>query len=370
MKNTTASTISFALLAFLVILISGCGKPGSKGKKESTDQKSGTMFKVVDLPDEKKVEVWIDGDLFTSYIYPDQLAKPVLYPLITASGKVLTRGIPLDPIAGERVDHPHQIGVWMNYGDVNGLDFWNNSEAIPEEDKYRFGTITHKEVRNIQGRDDLGMLEVVNEWKTPDGIVLLEEQTRFIFSVQGNSRIIDRITTLQALNQAVSFKDNKEGMFAVRVARALELPSDKPAIFLDAQGVPAETEVLDNTGVNGNYLSSEGIDGEGVWGTRARWMKLHSTIDGEKVAIVIFDHPDNVGYPTYWHARAYGLFAANPLGQSIFTNGEQVLDFKLAANESVSFKFRLLVHSGKALRKQTIDTFADQFAELQTLAFH
>lgn len=370
MKKTTISIIPLTFIGILIIMISGCNNNGSTAKKGATDQVAETRFKVVELPDEKKVEVWIDGDLFTSYIYPDHIAKPVLYPLITASGKVLTRSYPMDTIPGERVDHPHHVGHWMNYGDVNGLDFWNNSEARPAEDKHMYGTIFHKEVRNIQGRDDMGMLEVVNEWKTPDGIVLLEEQTRFIFSVQGNSRIIDRITTLHALNQEVSFKDNKEGMFAVRVARAMELPSDKPAVYLDAHGVPTETKVLDNTGVNGNYLSSEGIEGGEVWGTRARWMKLHSTIDGEKVAMVIFDHPDNVGYPTYWHARGYGLFAANPLGQSVFSKGEQVLDFKLAPNESVSFKFRLLVHSGKELRTESIHTLADQFAELQTLAFH
>jgi len=370
MKNTVSFVLTTVLSLLLMVTISGCGNAGAKGKKESTDQKSGTRFKLVELPDEKKVEVWIDGDLFTAYIYPDHIAKPVLYPLKTASGKVLTRGFPLDTVPGERVDHPHHIGHWMNYGDVNGLDFWNNSTARPEEDKHLYGTIFHKEVRNIQGRDDMGMLEVVNEWKSPDGVVLLEEQTRFIFSVQGNSRIIDRITTLQALNQEVSFKDNKEGMFAVRVTRAMELPTDKPDIFMDAHGHPTETKVLDNTGVNGNYLSSEGIEGGEVWGTRARWMELHSTMEGEKVAIVIFDHPDNVGYPTYWHAREYGLFAANPLGQAVFSKGEQVLDFKLAANESVSFKFRLLVHSGRELKPEAIHTLADQFSELQTLAFH
>lgn len=365
--------LSFPLLFIALIssfLISGCSNKDSAEKKGLTNQVSETRFKIVELPEEKMVEVWIDGELFTAYIYPDHIAKPVLYPLITSSGKVLTRGFPLDTVSGERVDHPHHIGHWMNYGDVNGLDFWNNSEARPSADRHKYGTIFHKEVRNIQGRDDMGMLEVVNEWKTPEGIVLLEEQTRFIFSVQGRSRIIDRITTLHALSQEVSFKDNKEGMFAVRVARAMELPSEKPDIFMTANGIPTETKVLDNTGVSGNYLSSEGMEGEGVWGTRARWMKVYSTIEGEKVAMVIFDHPDNVGYPTYWHARAYGLFAANPLGQAVFSKGEQVLNFKLAANESVSFKFRLLVHSGKELKTESIHTLADQFAELQTLAFH
>lgn len=197
----------------------------------------------------------------------------------------------------------------------------------------------------------MGMLDVVNEWLTPRGDVLLEEYTHFFFSAQGSSRIIDRITTLQALGQEVLFKDNKEGMFAVRVARPLELPSEKDGDLAEA---------------NGNYLSSEGIQGEFVWGTRARWMKLYGTLDSEKVALVIFDHPDNVGYPTYWHARSYGLFSANPLGQAVFSEGKQVLDFKLAPHESVTFKYRLLVHSGSELSPNFLDSMAEEFARVQT----
>src|SRR5882757_1995727 len=70
----------------------------------------------------KKVDVMIGGKLFTSYIYPDDLDKPVLYPVYTSKGTVITRGFPRDPRPGERVDHPHHVGIWFNYGDVNGLD--------------------------------------------------------------------------------------------------------------------------------------------------------------------------------------------------------------------------------------------------------
>jgi hypothetical protein len=345
-------------------MLFGCGSksPDSSRKVASADQMD--KFRLVEIPAEKKVEVWIGDNLFTSYIYPDHIAKPVLYPLTTTSGKVLSRSYPLDIIPGERIDHPHHVGLWLNYGDVNGLDFWNNSEAIPEKDKHLYGAIFHKKVEKAEGGEKSGLLEVVNEWKGPDGVVLLEEHSTFEFSVQGSSRIIDRTTTLKALDQEVSFKDNKEGMFAVRVARELELPSDSPAIFTDAHGNPTETKVLDNAGVNGNYLSSEGIEGMDVWGTRGRWMELYSTMEGENVALVIFDHPGNVGYPTYWHARGYGLFAANPLGQSVFTNGEKQLNFKLDPHESVTFKYRLLVHSGDQLSVASINELADKFANL------
>jgi hypothetical protein len=40
----------------------------------------------------KKVDVMIDGKLFTSYIYPDDLDKPVLYPMHTSKGTVITEG--------------------------------------------------------------------------------------------------------------------------------------------------------------------------------------------------------------------------------------------------------------------------------------
>src|SRR5437870_4593323 len=71
----------------------------------------------------RRVDVSIDGQPFTSYIWPDRLAKPVLYPLRTANGTIITRGYPLEPRPDERVDHPHHVGMWLNYENVNGIDF-------------------------------------------------------------------------------------------------------------------------------------------------------------------------------------------------------------------------------------------------------
>jgi len=83
-------------------------------------------IRLVSLPDEHKVDIFIDSIYFTSYIYPDNMEKPVLYPLNSSSGIPVTRGFPIDPKPNERIDHPHQTGMWFNYGNVNGLDFWNN----------------------------------------------------------------------------------------------------------------------------------------------------------------------------------------------------------------------------------------------------
>ncbi|MCK5456992.1 MAG: PmoA family protein, partial [Melioribacteraceae bacterium] len=151
--------------------------------------------------------------------------------------------------------------------------------------------------------------------------------------------------------------DNKEGMIGIRMARQLELPSDKPSRLSDAHGNVTELPVVDNTGVSGNYLSSEGVTGLDVWGKRAKWVALSGNIENKDVSVVIMDNPTNVGYPTYWHARGYGLFAANPLGQKVFSDGKEELNFSLKPEESVVFKYRILLLDGKSSKQQLEDEY-------------
>lgn len=329
--------MKYKLLFLIAAFTGGTALFGQSAKKPTIDLKTNVA--------EKKVDVLVDGELFTSYIYPDNIKKPVLWPVMSPGGNMLTRSYPMVNKAGDRTDHPHHVGVWLNYGDVNGLDFWNNSEAIPEEDRNGYGTIYHQSIEKAKSGKGKATLITKSLWKSPDDEVLLEEKTEFDFKAMDDIRIIDRTTTLTAMVDEVKFTDNKEGMFAIRVARELELPTDKPTELMDSHGVVTKVEKMDNTNVKGNYRSSEGIEGGEVWGTRAKWMKLSSEINGEPVSLVIIDNPDNVGYPTYWHARDYGLFAANTLGQKIFSEGKSALNFSLNKGESVTFKYRLVVAS-------------------------
>lgn len=299
-----------------------------------------------------RVDVLIDGQPFTSYIWPDSVKKPVLYPLRTAKGTLVTRGYPLDPRLGERVDHPHHVGLWFNYGDVNGLDFWNNSEAIKPAERGKYGAIVHRKIKRVQNGKTKGELQVEMEWLGPDGIALLREETTFVFHGGPSGRAVDRITTLTALDKRVVFNDNKEGVIGMRVARELEQPSDKPEVFTDASGKATAVPKLDNTGVTGRYLSSEGKAGDAVWGTRGRWTMLTGRIGQEDVTLAMLDHPGNPGYPTYWHARGYGLFAANTLGQKVFSEGKQSLNFALEPRQSATFKYRVLILSRTATSEE------------------
>ena len=296
----------------------------------------------------RRVDVTIDGKPFTSYIWPTTLKKPTLFPLRSAKGTVVTRGYPLEPRKGERVDHPHHIGLWLNHGDVNGLDFWNNSDEIKADQAPKMGTIAHRRIVEAKGGKDRGDLVVETEWLKPDGTALLKEHTQFVFRGDAVSRTIDRITTLTALGERVVFKDNKEAFFGMRVARGLELPYDKAERLTDESGQPTAKPVLDNTGVSGQYTSSEGLKGDAVWGTRGRWMMLTGTVDAEPVTLAILDNPSNPGFPTYWHARGYGLFAANPLGEKVLTEGKKELNLTLEPGKSTTFHFRVLILNGTA----------------------
>jgi hypothetical protein len=313
------------------------------------------------LPDEanRSVRVLIGGQPFTEYIYRETIKKPVLYPLRTAGGKLVTRGFPLEPRPGERVDHPHHVGLWFNYGDVNGLDFWNNSEAIPPERRSEMGTIRHRKIVAAKGGTEKGELEVEMDWLNPEGQTILREHTRFVFRGGAGWRGIDRLTTLRALGAEVRFRDNKEGLIGLRVTRALEAPSNKAEIFTDANGQPTRVPRMDSTGVNGVYLTSEDKEGDAAWGTRGRWCVLSGHVEGEPVSVAIFDHPANPGFPTYWHARGYGLFAANSLGQKVFSEGKEELDFSLRPGASVTFRHRVLISSQILTRKRTESAYQE-----------
>src|SRR2546423_3973571 len=215
------------------------------------------------------------------------------------------------------------------------------------------GTIRHRSIVSAKSGADRGELEIEADWQTHEKKTLLKEHTRFVFRGGPDFRSIDRITTLTALGEKVVFADQKDGMLGLRVVRALEMPSDKPEVFADASGRPTTVPKMDNTGVNGTYLTSEGKKGDAAWGTRGRWCNLSGRVGEEPVTITILDHSSNPGFPTYWHARGYGLFAANPLGQKIFSNGKEELNLTLAPNQSVTFRYRVLITSEISTAEKT-----------------
>jgi len=309
-----------------------------------------------------RVEVYVDSMLFTAYRYESSLEKPVLFPVHAPDGTAVTRGYPLDPGKKERVDHPHHVGFWFNYGDVNGYDFWNNSSAVPDERKGAYGRIIHRAVVQVEARGSKGTLKVQADWMAPDNDQaekLLEETTTFIFSSRRGKWIIDRITKLTAVSEHVVFTDNKEGMLAIRVDRAFEHPSQSPVILTDAKGISSGEAVVDNEGVTGWYTNSEGDEGLDAWGKNARWVRLTGTKAGSEYTLILMDHPQNINYPSCWHARGYGLFSVNNLGRNVYNRKLDKYELVLQKGDSLVFSHRLVVATGQLSTGEVEDAFRD-----------
>lgn len=262
------------------------------------------------------LRVSINNKHFTDFFFPDSLPKQVLYPIVAPGGTTITRGFPMHPVAGEPTDHPHHLGLWMNFGDVNGLDFWNNSYEVPAEKKHAFGKIHLRGITQVE-EGPVGSIRYESLWQDHKGVALLDESTEYRFQQLGDEWIIDR-TTLLTANHPVVFTDNKEGVFGLR------LPHQ-----------------------NVKYINSNGLNDDAVWGKSAAWCMMHEQIKGDSISVVMMDHPYNETFPTRWHARGYGLFAANPMGSRVFDAQASLYKRSLKPGESISLRFRVVVASGK-----------------------
>lgn len=309
------------------------------------------------------VKVFIGESLFTILRYHSQMEKPVLFPVFAPNGTVVTRGFPLEPRTGERIDHPHHLGMWFNYGSVNGIDFWNNSTAIPASEKNKYGYIQLHDILKLKGGKKDGVLEYVAEWLDHKNRCQIAEQTQMIFSGTSTISRIDRLSTLMpgpALD-SVFIGDNKEGLLAIRMDRAFEEPVTEPEIFTDAQGKPSQVPVMNNDGVNGEYRNSNGARGGAVWGKRANWVALTAVKDGKKITIAMIDHPSNFGYPAHWHARGYGLFSVNNFGSKVYVPTDPDQSFVLKQGEEIVLRHRIIIGAA--------DTMTDKFLDKEFREF-
>ena len=314
-------------------------------------------IEIVPDDDNNKIDVFYNNKLFTSYIYPADLEKPALYPIFTANGTVITRGFPRNPRPFERTDHPHHVGSWFNFGDVNGIDFWNNSYNISEEKKPGYGSIRHRNIIEITENS----FAIAADWVDYTEKVLLKEETKFKFSGCGFWRIIERTTKLVALQDTVTFTDNKEGLIAIRMDNAFEEPSNSADFYLDADANPTEVKSINIEGRNGVYRNSEGFEKGDVWSKPTKWVSLSAEKDGEKISVAIIDHKDNPGFPAHSHARGYGLFATNNMGSQALDKNEPLFVLQLKPRESTVFKHLIIVKTDGFITDDEMNRLFDEF---------
>jgi hypothetical protein len=285
------------------------------------------------------LRVELNGKLFTEYHYTN-VPRPFCYPLIGPSGVGMTRNFPMVTNApAEDRDHPHHRSMWFAHFPVNGQDLWTERRTS--------GRIVHRGFAEILSGTQTGAIKTLNDWVDKDGKVLCtDEQTIRFHAPQDDVTVFDFEITLRASNGDVTFGDSKEGTFAVRLAESMRLKPNKFNL-----GKPT-----------GHIVNSQGDRDDKTWGKRAAWCDYYGPVGSNIVGVAIFDHQANPRHPTWWHVRDYGLFAANPFGQHDFENLSG--DFKIAAGQSATFRYRVVLHEGDDQAGKIAARYADYVKEI------
>lgn len=276
-----------------------------------------------------RLTVRLEDELLTRYWHDPQNRKPYLWPMNTVGEVGITRDWPM----GERVktiDHEHHQSVWTAYGDVNGADYWEYNERTGWQ---------QTESLDWGSGDAFGWIRATNVWVDADREPVIREHREYRFyNGDAEHRLVDIDVTLIAGYGAVRFEDTKEGGFiALRI----------------------RDELRERSG-SGTITNSEGgLGSKECWGKPAAWLDYSGPLEDHGVrGVAVFDHPTSFRHPTYWHARDYGLVGANPFGLSDFTDGRLNGDYTLPAGESITFRYRLLLHTGDVKKANVAEYYA------------
>ncbi|MCO8124122.1 PmoA family protein [Stieleria sp. TO1_6] len=277
--------------------------------------------------DGNKAVVTLDGQPFTEYRYTGY-AKPILYPVFGPGQKPMTRNYPMvKGIDNEATDHPHHKSIWYTHDEVGEIRFWmENGEGKTAKD---VGTQVQTSIK-IDGNK----IVTEDDWRSADGETVCSDQRTLTFGVIGEARYIDYEVTWIASSGKVIIGDTKEGTMGIRTNPALRLKADP--------------KKGNHTAV-GHSINSEGVKDGQMWGKRAAWVDYWGDIDGQVTGVAIFDNPSNPRHPTWWHARDYGLVAANPFGVNHFEGKPDGSgDMTLEPGKPITFRYRFLFHTGDA----------------------
>ncbi|MCX6956818.1 MAG: PmoA family protein [Verrucomicrobia bacterium] len=304
-----------------------------------------SAVKLTRLDDRVRVEV--GGQLFTEYIFKGA-SRPYCYPILAPDGMPLTRDFPMKATPGEDVDHKHHRALMFAHSDVNKIDFWNEGTSGT---KFPKGNTVHDGlVETSSGK--VGVIRTKNRWESPDGKLIATDETTLRFRAAGDTRMIDYEVTIHATPAApLVMGDNKDGTMAIRVPQWMTLPH-KNQVSAGA----------------GHIVTAKGDRDAKAWGTRADWCDYFAEKNGKTYGIALFDHPQNLRHPTWWMARDYGLFTANPFGQHDFEGTKEkplpanIGDHTIPAGGTLTLKYRFYFHSGDEQAGQVAARYAEYAA--------
>ncbi len=276
--------------------------------------------------------------LFTTYTTHSGPNKPFFYPILTPEGQPMTRRWPLEPDTTESHDHPHHRGLWFTHTGVNGVDFWS--------EQGHYGKTINTGYEAIVGGPVYGGFRAHTDWRDPDGHLLATDVREIrVIPLTGEDRLLEFTVSITPTDQPLTFSDNKDGTFGLRLPDSLAPNPDKSAHI---------------TAPTGHILNSEGQKDGDAWGKHATWVDYWGPIGGRTYGVAIFDAPANLRHPQTWHARDYGLFCANPFALHDFHLGEKGAgDYTLPLKSTLTLHYGVLFHHGDAAEAAIAARYAD-----------
>ena len=313
---------SIFFASMLALLVSVTASSQAFAKKPLASK-----FRVEETTDPVGWKVF-DGDTLIAGQIADSSGRPIVYPVIGPSGLPMTRHFPMDaPKIFEKHDHDHHRSMWFAHGDVNSIDFWTDGVDTGKVAQ-RSGSAKIDQSSFI--RKGAAVITTRNDWMSPTGERVLSDVRRIAFFKDEGRRVIDFDVLLIASDGDVNFGDTKEGTFGVRVAGSMKV----------------------NANQGGQIINASGNKNADAWGKRSAWVDYSGPVfvqDGpQKVAgITIHDCPSSFGYPTRWHVRDYGLFAANPFGVHDFDGSPKRKGIVLSEGKTMRLNYRVILHDGE-----------------------
>jgi len=273
------------------------------------------------------VEISFDNKPFTTYATKLAPNKPIFYPILTPDGSHMTRRWPVEPDAdkNESHDHPHHRGLWFTHSMVNGVDFWS------EQDKKVGKTVTTG-FEHVTSGWVFGGFTAKTEWRTAeDKLIATDRRDVKVFQLPNGDRVLDFSVTLTPVGGPLTFGDNKDGVFGLRVPDSLAITADR------SSKIKGE----------GHIETASGMNDKAAWGKPNDWVDYWGPVGGQTYGVAIFDAPSNLRHPETWHARDYALFTVNPFGLHDFGRGDKGAgDYTVPEGKSINFTYRVLFHKG------------------------
>jgi len=290
-----------------------------------------------------QVDVIIGGKPFTTYYLSADTAKPYLMPLRTSSGVVISRNFPEgnDVSGADARDssfEPHQRPLYFGHGNVDGLDFWSEpafDHFFSDHGRQAYGHMTLKSLEELKEDQNQATVRARFSLLDPHEREIAQQTQAFTFRGDERTRTIDCEFILYATAGPLVLGDTKEGTFGIRLNSELSAPHD-------------------------HMLNSQGGRGErAIWGKPAVWVSYAGVVSGKPVGIAVFDSPSSFRHPTPWHARGYGLLAANPFALREYTKDRnQDGSWTIPEGQSLAFRYRVLIYDGEVTAAQLAEMYS------------